>query len=186
MKVVRASGKTLWSYDCGYAYARPIGPNIKDINIVGQFRTAALFALRHGATGIGFWSYNIGDDLWGRTGMEYPLVYPGRTRPVTSRRWEAVREGIEDCRILTALQRRLNAAGGAKPSDEARARIRSLLEVRLPKLVDQSFGEMSLGLARDVLDASANDSTISTFREAMMDCVEIVLTRPDFSGDNGR
>jgi outer membrane protein assembly factor BamB len=174
MKVVRASGKTLWSYDCGYAYARPVGPNIKDINIVGQFRTAALFAMRHGAAGIGFWSYNIGDDPWGRTGMEYPLVYPGRTRPVTSRRWEAVREGIEDCRILAALQRRLGTAGDAKLSDEASARIRSVLEVRLPELVDQSFREVSLGLARDVLDASANDSTIATFRKEMMDCVELV------------
>ena len=172
MKVVRASGKTLWSYDCGYGYARPIGANIKDINIVGQFRTAALFASRHKATGIGFWCYNIGEDMWGRIRHEYPLVYPGRTRPVTSRRWEAVREGIEDGRILASLQRRLDAAGDAKLSDEVRARIRSVLEVRLPEMIDQSFKEMALGLARDVLDASANDSTIAAFRREMMDCVE--------------
>lgn len=175
MKVVHASGKTLWSYDCGYGYARPIGANIKDINIVGQFRTAALFASRHGATGIGFWCYNIGPDMWGRTQHEYPLVYPGRTRPVTSRRWEAVREGIEDCRILTSLRRRLDVAGDAKLSDDVRARIRRLLEVRLPEMVDQSFKEMTLGLARDVLDASANDSTMAAFRKEMMDCVESVV-----------
>jgi len=174
MKVVRASGKTLWSYDCGYGYARPIGANIKDINIVGQFRTAALFASRHKATGIGFWSYNIGQDMWGRTHHEYPLVYPGRTRPVTSRRWEAVREGIEDCRILGSLRRRLNTDGNVKLSDSLRARIRSLLGVRLPEMIDQSFEEMSLGLARNVLDASASDSTIAAFRKEMMDCVESV------------
>ena len=53
---------------------------------------AALFAFRHGATGIGFWCYNQGGDPWGRMDMEYALVYPGRTKPVTSRRWEAARE----------------------------------------------------------------------------------------------
>jgi hypothetical protein len=105
---------------------------------------------------------------------------------VTSRRWEAVREGIEDCRILTALKRRLDAArgdarpptdaaGDSKVSDDARARIRSLLEVRLPELVDQSFKEGSLGLARDVLDASVNDSTIAAFRKEVIDCVELVV-----------
>jgi len=175
MKVVRASGKTLWSYDCGYGYARPIGANIKDINIVGQFRTAALFADRHGASGIGFWCYNVGEDMWGRTRHEYPLVYRGRTRPVTSRRWEAVREGIEDRRILASLRRRLNAAGDAKLGDGVRDRVRSLLEVRLPEMIDQSFKETTLGLARDVLDASANDATIAAFRREMMDCVESVV-----------
>ena len=114
MDVVRKSGKMHWSYNCGYGYSRPVGPNLKNMNLVGDYRNAALFALRHNATGIGYWCYNMGGDPWGRIDMEYMLVYPGRTGPVTSRRWEAVREGIEDYRIVSALRKRLTEDGGAK------------------------------------------------------------------------
>ena len=171
MAIQRTHGKMLWSYDCGYLYARPTGANVKDINVAGQFRTAALFILRHGATGMGYWSYNISEDPWGRIKDEYPLVYPGRTRPVTSRRWEAVREGIEDYRILTALRDRLDAKDGAPLSNEARARIERLLDEGLKGLIDQNFQEARIGLGRDVLDASANDAVVAAFRREMMDCI---------------
>lgn len=171
MAVVRSTGKMLWSYDCGYGYARPTGPNIKNINVAGQFRTAALFALRHDATGIGYWCYNIGGDPWGRDWNEYPLVYPGPAGPVTSRRWEAVREGIEDYRILAALQDRLESGD---VDGEAAEQIRDLLEVRLPALIDEGFIAVKLGLARHVLDATNNDAIIAAFRAEIMACVEML------------
>ena len=172
MRIMRTSGKMLWSYDCAYPYARPVGPNIKNINIVGQFRTAALFAFRHGATGIGYWCYNIGENPWGRIQAEYPLVYPGSTRPVTSRRWEAVREGIEDYRILSALRRASQAPKTGRAEAEVQKRIRTLLEERLPAMIDESNANVVLGQARYVLDAVSNDSTIRAFRDEMMRCVE--------------
>ncbi len=179
MKVMRTRGKMLWSYDCAYAYARPIGSNFKNINIIGQYRTAALFAFRHDATGIGYWSYNIGDDPWGCIPLTYVLVYPGRTKPVASRRWEVVREGIEDYRILAALRELLNAGELPEALEE---RIRRLIDVRLPEMMDQSFSEMKLGLARNVIDLSYNDATMAAFRNEMMACVraagEIVKSRP--------
>ncbi len=180
MDIMRSTGKMLWSYDCGYGYARPTGSNTKNINIVGQFRTAALFAYRQKAVGMGYWCYNIGADIWGRTRQEYSLVYKGRTRPVISRRWEAVREGIEDFRIVSALRRRLEATDGARLADDVRARVKNLLETRLPEMIDKSFIEVSLGLGRSVLDASNNDGTIDAFRKEMMDCVQAVAAaRPE-------
>ena len=172
MDVVRKNGKLLWSYNCGYGYSRPAGANLKNMNLVSDYRNAALFAFRHNATGIGYWCYNLGGDPWGRIDMEYMLVYPGRTKPVTSRRWEAVREGIEDYRILAALRKRLAEDSGAEVTAAARARIKRLLEVSLPGLLDQSFEEMTLGLGRDVIDASNNDATVGAFRREMMECVE--------------
>ncbi|MEK7685281.1 MAG: PQQ-binding-like beta-propeller repeat protein [Verrucomicrobiota bacterium] len=172
MDVVRKSGKMLWSYNCAYAYSRPVGPNLKNMNLIGDYRAAALFAFRHGATGIGFWCYNQGGDPWGRIDMEYMLVYPGRSKPVTSRRWEAVREGIEDYRVLAALRERLTADGGTKLTDDARSRIKHLLEVSLPGMLDQSLKEMTRGLGRSVIDASNNDTTIGAFRHEMIECVE--------------
>ena len=173
MNIMRNNGKMLWSYNCSYGHARPIGPNIKNINIVAEYRTAALFALRHNATGIGFWCYNAGrENSWERIKLEYNLVYPGRGKPVTSRRWEAVREGIEDYRILAALKKQLQAA---KLDKKVLNQIENLLRISLPDLVDQTFKEMKLGLGRDVIDASSNDSRVAEFRMEMMDCVKAVV-----------
>jgi outer membrane protein assembly factor BamB len=174
MDVVRKHGKMLWSYDCGYGYSRPVGANLKNMNLVGNYRNAALFAFRHNATGIGYWCYNLGGDPWGRVDMEYMLVYPGRTKPITSRRWEAVREGIEDYRIAAALRKRLAEDAGGSVSAAARARIERLFQVSLPGLLDQSYAEAALGLGRNVIDASNNDATVNAFRSEMLECVEAV------------
>jgi outer membrane protein assembly factor BamB len=170
MNGVRATGKTLWSYNCAYIYARPVGPNLKNINIVAEYRNAALFALRYGGTGIGFWCYNSGGDPWARQDFEYPLVYPGASKPVSSRRWEAVREGIEDARILMALRDALDTP----VPEEVKARIRRLLDTALPEIIDPSFEETRIGLARYVLDARNNDATVTAFRNALMECVQAV------------
>jgi outer membrane protein assembly factor BamB len=177
MDLVRHSAKMLWSYDCGYGYSRPVGANLKNVNLVAQYRTAALFAFRYRATGIGFWCYNSGGDPWGRIDMEYMLVYPGDKKPVTSRRWEAVREGVEDYRILASLAKSAQADETAKTTAGARARIKHLIEISLPGLLDQSYNEAGRGLGREVIDASNNDATIGVFRQEMMTCVE-TLGRP--------
>jgi len=176
MDLLRKTGKMLWSYNCAYAYSRPVGPNLKNMNLIGDYRAAALFAFRHGAAGIGFWCYNLGGDPWGRVDMEYQLVYPGRTKPIPSRRWEAVREGIEDYRILAALRKLLALDSGAKLNEATHDRIKHLFEVGLPGMVDQSFEEMTRGLGRNVIDASNNDATIGAFRREMIKCVEAVAT----------
>ncbi|MEI2725961.1 MAG: glycoside hydrolase domain-containing protein [Verrucomicrobiota bacterium] len=179
MDVVRKNGKHLWSYNCAYAYSRPVGPNLKNMNLIGDYRAAALLAFRHEATGIGFWCYNLGGDPWGRVDLEYQLVYPGRTKPITSRRWEAVREGIEDYRILAALRKLIAPVSSVKPSDAARDRIKHLLEVSLPGMIDQSLEEMTRGLGRSVIDASNNDATIGAFRREIIECVKAAAEAAD-------
>jgi hypothetical protein len=169
MDIMRETGKTLWSYNCGYGFARPAGANLKNINVAGEYRNAALFALNYGATGIGFWSYNIGDDLWKKTEMEYPIVYSGSGRPVASRRWKAVRESIEDARIFMALKAR-----AAKSQNAAlREKVSKLADETIPALMRQSSEEMRLGLARYVLDTTNNDTAVESLRETLMDCAEI-------------
>lgn len=166
MDIMRTPGKVLWSYNCGYGFSRPAGANLKNINVVAEFRNAALFALNYGATGIGFWSYNIGDNLWNRTELEYPLVYPSSGSPVASRRWKAVREGIEDTRIFIALKERAAKTGNTLLRD----RVRKLAEETVPALMNQSYEEMRLGLARYVLDATNNDLAVDSLRTELMDC----------------
>lgn len=170
MKVVRASGKQLWSYNCSYGYSRPVGANIKNTNLLAEFRNAALYAFRHRATGIGYWCYNSGvEDPWMRNEFEYRLVYPGRNKPVTSRRWEAVREGLEDFRILTALHKWVG-----KTDADTNKKLAHLFDTSLPELVDPSYEEMKIGLGRSVIDASSHESRLLAFRREMLDCVRVV------------
>jgi hypothetical protein len=172
MNYLRSTGKTIWSYDCAYAYARPIGANTKTINVVAQYRMAPLFGYNYGATGIGYWSYNIGPSLWEPVATEYPIVYANSDgTSASSRRWEAVREGMEDVRILIALREKLSDESVAP---EAKARIRRLVNETLPGMADQSLDEARLGMARYVLDASNNDETVTRFRRELLDCAQLV------------
>jgi outer membrane protein assembly factor BamB len=173
MKFLEQSGKTLWTYDCAYAYARPIGANVKTINVVAQYRLPALFAHHFGATGIGYWCYNVGPSMWEAIDLEYPLVYTDKDGMNTSsRRWEAVRESIEDTRIVIALREKLN---DATVSEAAKNQIRHLVEVTLPAVAEQSLQEVKMGVARYVIDASNNDSTVDILREEIMECVALLV-----------
>ena len=172
MDYLRATGKTIWSYDCGYAYARPIGWNTKTINVAAQYRMAAVFGFNFGASGIGFWCYNYGPSMWGPVEAEFPLVYTNSDGTITScRRWEAVRDGMEDARILIALREKL---ADESVSAAEKARIHHLLDVTLPSMANQSLTEVRIGAARYVLDASNNDSTVDSFRQELLDCAELV------------
>lgn len=174
MEIVRKDpGAALWTYDCSYSYARPVGPNIKNMNLVGQFRISALAAFRWNATGIGYWSYNLGDDMWGRVALEYPLVYQGTTKPIDSRRWEAVREGVEDYRILQGIKAALdNKTVVLKP--EARSKAEKLFK-DLTALVDQSDKEMKLGMSRAVMDVTNSEEAVLSFRKELMECVKSIV-----------
>lgn len=173
MRYLWDTKKTMWTYNCAYMYARPMGWNTKAINIVGEFRMQAVFAVRYGATGIGYWCYNHGESMWNPVHAEYPIVYQtAPDSPVTcSRRWEAVRESVEDARIVVALREKL---ADASVNETAKAKIRHLLEVTLPAFADKSLTEMHLGTAPYVLDDTNNDAMVAAFREELLDCVEMV------------
>ena len=73
-----------------------------------DYRIMAWRAHRLGATGIGFWSYSdtYGSSAWedlDGTRPDWAVVYEG-TPIVSSRRWEAFREGVEDLRMLVAAR----------------------------------------------------------------------------------
>jgi hypothetical protein len=172
MNFLEKTGKIFWTYDCSYAYARPIGANTKTINVVAQYRLPALFANHFGATGIGYWCYNVGPSMWDKIDLEYPLVYKNEDGTHTScRRWEAVREAVEDTRILIALREKLKDPNVSKA---AKDRIRHLVEDTLPAIAEQSLHEVKLGVARYVIDASNNDDTVELLRREIMDCVAML------------
>ena len=109
--LIKATGKTLWTYECE--------GNAKHQSPLGYYRAQSWLAWHHGLTGIGFWSYCTSrNDPWyvPTVNQDYILIYQG-SGVVASKRWEAVRDGMEDYDMLKAL--RDAYAPGALPEDVA-------------------------------------------------------------------
>lgn len=122
LEIIKYSGKEVWMYECA--------DNAKHQPPLGYYRGQAWLAWSHRLTGIGFWSYcTSADDPWfvPQQRYDYLLVYPGQG-VVSSKRWEAVRDGIEDYALLAALREKLEAAGGAVLADTRTAAQRLLGE----------------------------------------------------------
>lgn len=98
MAFMQSTGATMWTYECD-GYAKHQSP-------LGYYRALAWLAWRHELTGIGFWSYCTSrHDPWFKPPEQhdYLLIYQGNG-VVPSKRWEAVRDGIEDHALLVALR----------------------------------------------------------------------------------
>ena len=101
---IQSTGKAVWTYACD--------GNAKHRAPLEYYRGQAWSAWHHGFTGIGFWSYcTSSQDPWFRPKErdDHLLIYQGNG-VVTSKRYEAVRDGIEDYSLLWALRRAVEAA----------------------------------------------------------------------------
>jgi hypothetical protein len=86
-----------------------------------------------GFTGIGYWTYcTTRYDLW-EAAADWVLVYQGAKGPVPSRRWQAVRIGIEDYARLARLR---DAIGSARDAGRIDAADRA--EQRLDEIVTEA------------------------------------------------
>jgi len=74
---------------------------------LGFYRMKPWVAFQMGMTGGGYWVYSSAD-FWSAEpggGSEYGTVYPTNRGPVTTKRWEASRDGIEDFELLWLLRK---------------------------------------------------------------------------------
>lgn len=104
LKIMQDSGATMWNYEC-------LG-NAKHQSPLGYYRGQAWLAWHHNLTGIGFWSYCTSSaDPWFRPQdtLDYLLTYQG-DGVVASKRWEAIRDGVEDYAMLHALREAVKSA----------------------------------------------------------------------------
>ncbi|NIA12951.1 MAG: PQQ-binding-like beta-propeller repeat protein [Nitrospiraceae bacterium] len=111
-------GEECWHYTCSH--------DAKHLSPLGYYRGQAWLVWHFGHTGIGFWTYfNAGSDPWfmPASGADYEMVYQG-DGVVVSKRWEAVRDGIEDYGMLDMLRKAADAAEaeGRQPDMVAEAR----------------------------------------------------------------
>lgn len=111
------SGKRTWYYDSASDKGR---------SPTGHYRYKLWWALKHGATGNGFWTYTDSSHLWDdyAGSPTYSVVYDGPDGVISSKRWEAYRAGIEDyelCRMLQAAIVTARNTGNVQPSRIAAA-----------------------------------------------------------------
>jgi hypothetical protein len=126
--VMKSTGTAMWTYACS-GHAKHMSP-------LGYYRGQSWLAWQHGLTGIGFWSYcTSADDPWyaAPSRDEYLLVYQGNG-VVSSKRWEAVRDGIEDFSMFAMLRKATRAAADAGRAPEAVREARGLLDKRVARV----------------------------------------------------
>lgn len=90
--------KTLWLYD--------IMDDSKGVDPYSRYRLLAWKAFSVQATGIGFWNYadQSGESIWNDSDgprADYNVVYDQGNTLISSRRWEAFKQGVEDYFLLS-------------------------------------------------------------------------------------
>jgi hypothetical protein len=162
----RKTGKRLWSYECS-------GPGNKLYSATGYYRYQIWNAWHHKFSGAGFWAYadtantSAWDDMDAHG--DWAVVYESTTGPVSSRRWEAWREGVEDYEYFWLLRDRINRAKQAGQSGAAVTKAEKILANGSKQLVEVSkragnkagAGEKDISNAmtkirREVLEALVN------------------------------
>ena len=137
-EIYRKTGKRIWSYECS-------GPANKRMSPLAYYRRQMWSAWNAGFTGAGFWAY--ADTGWGnaetpnrsawddfdKSGGDFGVVYESDKGPVSSRRWEAWREGVEDFEYLWILRDKVNEAQKKADSTSAVAQGRRAL-AEAPKI----------------------------------------------------
>ena len=107
----KSTGKPVWTYTCSI--------NMKSLDPLDYYRLKPWRAWKLGLNGVCYWAYNSwrGDpwnDFDGEIG-DCGAVYNGPLGPVTSRRWEAWREGLEDYLYLHLLKSAAAATDAQTP-----------------------------------------------------------------------
>ena len=146
LNFMKATDKPVWVYQCAVS-SKVLSPS-------GYFRATPLIAWREGLQGCGIWSYDAGSgNLWndfdGKHG-DSATVYPGANGPVTSKRWEAWRRGMEDYSALELLRTLVDRAAERPDCAAAVRKGKDLMVDGVAKLFDSPVAFVDFGL--DALD----------------------------------
>jgi outer membrane protein assembly factor BamB len=111
LEFIHATRKQFWNYACS--------DNAKNLTPLEYSRFQAWMSWHYGHTGIGFYTYYQGSNYWFQpeSGFEYGMIYEGKG-VVTSKRWEAVRDGVEDYTLLHTLKKAVETASESAISKE--------------------------------------------------------------------
>jgi outer membrane protein assembly factor BamB len=161
------STKTIWwNYDPS--------DNAKHLSPLGHYRGQAWMVWHFGHTGIGFYNYYQGPNYWYQPnpGFDYAMIYEGNG-VVTSKRWEAVRDGVEDFSLLHALKIATDAVNKAGGQEELVRKSRSVLEERSAVITEFMKNNKPYRAGQDVARKIA-DSRWDIIRETRKEIAELL------------
>jgi hypothetical protein len=170
-------GKHVWFYDAA--------GNSKTLSCLGIYRWRFWYAWQLGLTGVGWWVYaqHGGADRWdgpNPTGDYFATVYDGPQGPVSSKRWEAAREGVEDYEYLYLLRESVRAAEAQGVPETQLADAKRLLQ-ELPKEMESTLLDVGrrLPLTADSVPTykQATDSLNDARRRIVAACLKLKLSR---------
>ena len=114
LKEIFQHGKQYWHYEApgDQRYLDPLG----------FYRVKPWVAFQMGMTGGGYWVYSSADYWFAEPGggSEYGSVYPTDHGPVTTKRWEASRDGIEDFELLWLVRKTAECSASPKKPEALR------------------------------------------------------------------
>lgn len=96
-----------------YTACAPYSPNVFLYSPLWEARMLPWIAWRQGLAGYLRWAYETWPDgLWKQPRFRWHsgdmfFVYPGERGPISSTRWEMLRQGIQDYEVLTLLEKQL-------------------------------------------------------------------------------
>jgi len=128
---IHSTNTSWWNYDCA--------DNAKHLSPLVYYRGQAWMCWHFGHTGIGFYTYYQEPDFWFQpeSGFEYAMIYEGKG-VVTSKRWEAVRDGVEDYTLLYTLKMSADEADRAGTDNQSVKNARQVLKEKVAAIVDYS------------------------------------------------
>lgn len=136
----------------------------RNLDPLGYYRTKPWVAFQMGMTGGGYWVYSY-SPYWffdRSLGVEYGAVYQTDRGPVTSKRWEASRDGIEDFELLWMVREK------AKSARNGAAALRLLDEAVAYVTKDQ---EKASDIARQVRPFAPDYGRWMQYRDRLIDAL---------------
>ena len=136
--IIRPNATEIWSYD--------VLSRAKTLSCLGSYRWKFWFTWEMDFTGVGWWCFanNSGEDRWdgpNKAGTFYSTAYDGPGGVVTSKRWEAARDGVEDYEYLYLLRESIREALARGVSAAALEEAEELLST-LPGQVKEVLGTL--------------------------------------------
>ncbi len=175
LAIMKSSNVQYWNYECE--------GNAKHQSPLGYYRGQSWLAWHHDLTGIGFWSYCTSRaDPWFKPHdtQDYLMTYQG-DGVVSSKRWEAVRDGIEDYSMLTVLRDVLKQAKAEGADQDLVDHAESLLESRASSIAgfcsmyETTPGKSGLPGARKQADAQWQ--AIQTLRREIAKVIDQLVSK---------
>jgi len=163
---IHSTNAILWNYDPS--------DNAKHLSPLGYYRGQAWMSWHNGHTGIGFWTYSQGTSYWYQPdpGNDYAMIYEGNG-VVTSKRWEAVRDGVEDFSLLDALKTAADAADKTGNHKELVEKAREILVEKSGVITEYMANNQPHRAGLDAARKIADDRW-NTFRETSKEIAELL------------